>query len=103
MKLYIYTYASFADELSRTDWTKDDAGKYGAFFAMHKPTGDQIELGVLDIPGDEIQAAICGRDVIVQRAVSAFDAEARAMRVECEVKCMKIEQRKQSLLALEAK
>ena len=103
MKLYIYTYASFADEVSRTDWTKDDDGNYGVFFSTNKPAGEQIELGVLDIPGDEIQAAICGRDVIVQRAVSAFDAEARAMRVECEVKCMKIEQRKQSLLALETK
>ena len=102
MKLYIYTYASFADELARTDWTKDDAGAFGVFFSQYGPSGDQVGIGVIDIPADEIKSAICGRDTIVQRAVAAFDAEAQGLRAECEAKCMKIEKSKQSLLALEA-
>ena len=81
MKLYIYTYASFADELARTDWTKNDDGKIGVYFSRYEPSGDQVGLGVIDIPADEIKSAICGRDTIVQRAVAAFDAEAQGLRI----------------------
>ena len=102
MKLYLYTYASCVDSVSRIDWTQDSVDTFGVFFSKDKPDGQQIALGEIAIPSDALQAAICGRDAIVQRAIVAFDAEKQGLRAECEAKCMTIEKRKQSLLALEA-
>jgi len=102
MKLYLYTYASCVDSVSKIDWTKPGTDTFGVFFSTTKPEDTRIPIGEIDIPNDALQAAICGRDSMVQRAVAAFDAEAQNLRAECEVECMKIEKRKQNLLALEA-